>query len=80
MFVHVVFQKVLVAPAPLRIRVCRNYIEIRDVLKTIETPMVLHGFDVLDDLVCVFVLLTTLFSIHDLRWTFLVSRGRFTFS
>ena len=38
------------------------------------------GFDVLDDLVCVYVLLTTLLSIHELRWTFLVCRSYFSFS
>ena len=70
----------LVAPAPLRIRICRYHLEIRDVLKTNGKAMNLHGLDVLGVLVCVFVLLTTLLAIDDLRWTILVSRGRFTFS
>ena len=38
------FQNVPVAPTPLRIRICRFYLEIRDVLKTNGKPMILHGF------------------------------------
>ena len=68
------------SPCPVNRRMCCNRFECRDVLKTNEKAMVLHGLDVLEDVVRVFVLSTTLLSIDDLRWTFLVSRGRFTFS
>ena len=42
--------------------------------------MVLHAFDVLHVLVCLFASPTTLLSIHDVRWTFLLSKGWFAFS
>ena len=58
----VIFQKVLVVPAALRIRIGRNYLEIGDVLKTNETAMILHGFDVLNYVVRVFVISTALLS------------------
>ena len=72
-----IFRNVLVAPAPLRNRIWRNDIEIRDVLNTNGKAMVLHGSNVLVDLACVFVSWTTLLSIDVLRGTFVVSRGWF---
>ena len=70
-------QNVLVAPAPLRIRTCRNHIGICDVFKTYGKAMKLHGSNVLDALLCVFVSWTTLRWIDVRRGMFLVSRGRF---
>ena len=74
------FLKSASSPCPVNRRICWNRLECRDVLKTNENAMILHGLDVREDVVRVFVLSTTLLSIDDLRWTFLVSRGRFTFS
>ena len=64
----------LLAPVPLTVVCVEIASNVAMCLKPMKKTMILHGLDVLEDVVRVFVLSTTVFSIDDLRWTSLVSK------
>ena len=74
------FLKSASSPCPVNVVCVAIASNVEMCLKPKENQWILHAFAVLDYVVCVFVLSTTLLSIRDFRWTFSVSRGRFAFS